>query len=153
MENNCRSFFLEDLKRKSKIIYLEQSTSFKNKLLLWAHQFDVFVWLDNNDYHQKYSSYDAVLAVGVNTSIHCDCRDAFDKLKEFQSGINDYIFGYLGYDLKNDLEDLTSNNNDGIDFSDLYFFQPKKIFCLKENTLEVKYLNKFKKYFKSHSSR
>ena len=73
MENNCRSFFLEDLKRKSKIIYLEQSTSFKNKLLLWAHQFDVFVWLDNNDYHQKYSSYDAVLAVGVNTSIHCDC--------------------------------------------------------------------------------
>ena len=49
----------------------------------------------------------------------------------------------LSYDLKNDLEDLSSNNFDGLGFSDLFFFQPKKIFFLKKGILEVKYLSEF----------
>ncbi|MCK5638901.1 MAG: anthranilate synthase component I family protein, partial [Flavobacteriaceae bacterium] len=128
------------MKRKSKTIHLEHPAVFKNKLLLWAQQFDIFVWLDSNDYHQKYSSFDAVLAVETNKTLACDCKNAFDKLKVFQGEINDYIFGYLGYDLKNDLENLSSNNIDELGFSDLYFFQPKKIFLIKENKLIIKYL-------------
>ena len=129
------------MKRKSKIIHLQQTTDFKNKLLKWAQQFETFVWMDSNDYHQKYNSYDALLAVGAQTYLTCDCKNAFDKLQDFQSNIKDYIFGYLGYDLKNDLENLNSRNYDGLGFSDLYFFQPKKIFFLKGNTLEIKYLS------------
>ncbi len=131
------------MKRTSKKIQINP-LDFKKKLLHWAQQFDVFVWLDSNNYHQKYSSYDAILAVGVHKKITCDCKNAFDKLKTFQEGANDYIFGYLGYDLKNDLEDLTSNNFDGLGFSDLNFFQPKKIFFLKKRILEVKYLSELK---------
>jgi len=129
------------VKRKSKIIHLQQTTDFKNKLLKWAQQFETFVWMDSNDYHQKYNSYDALLAVGAQTYLTCDCKNAFDKLQDFQSNIKDYIFGYLGYDLKNDLENLNSRNYDGLGFSDLYFFQPKKMFFLKGNTLEIKYLS------------
>ncbi len=131
------------MKRQSKKIVLKQPEKFKSQLLNWAQQFDVFIWLDSNNYHQKYSSYDVVLAVGVHQNITCDCSKAFDKLKVFQKNINDYIFGYLGYDLKNNMEDLSSNNYDGIGFSDLYFFQPKKIFFLKKGILEVKYLSEF----------
>ncbi|RZK10330.1 MAG: anthranilate synthase component I family protein, partial [Flavobacterium sp.] len=32
-------------------------------------------------------------------------------------------------------------NHDGLSFPDLYFFQPKKIFLLKDNQLEIQYLN------------
>ena len=32
-----------------------------------------------------------------------------------------------------DIEDLKSNNSDGLDFTDLYFFQPKRLFLLKGN--------------------
>src|SRR5690606_32451593 len=53
----------------------------------------------------------------------------------------DWIFGYLSYDLKNDVENLKSNNSDGLDFPDLYFFQPKKIFLFFEDYVEVQYLN------------
>ena len=54
----------------------------------------------------------------------------FEKLKEYQTYTNDWIFGYLTYDLKNDVEDLKSNNFDGLEFPDLYFFQPKKLFLI-----------------------
>jgi len=131
------------VKRISTKIQIQEPDKFKNQLLIWAQQFDVFIWLDSNDHQQKYSSYDAVLAVGVHEKITCDCKNAFEKLKIFQKKINDYIFGYLGYDLKNDLEDLSSNNPDGLGFSDLYFFQPKKIFLLNGDNLEIKYLSEF----------
>ena len=110
---------------------------FKEQLLLWSQQFDDVVWLDSNNYDQKYAKYDAILAVDAFTSVQTDYFDAFDKLKEYQSTTNDWIFGYLTYDLKNDREDLKSNNYDGLQFPDLYFFQPKKLFLLEGNKAAV----------------
>lgn len=114
---------------------------FKTKLLLWSQQFEDVVWLDSNNYEQSYSNYDAVLAVDAFTSIQTDFKDAFGKLKEYQSITKDWIFGYVTYDLKNDVEDLKSENFDGLQFPDLYFFQPKKLFFLKGNQVEILYLN------------
>ena len=103
----------------------------KAKLLAWSQQFDEVVWLDSNEYPQNYSSFEAVLAVDAQTNIKCDYQDVFIKLKEYKNNVNDYIFGYLSYDIKNDVEDLSSNNFDGLDFPELYFFQPKKLFFPK----------------------
>lgn len=108
--------------------------------MAWAQQFNDVVWLDSNHNGQRYASYDAVLAVDAFTSIKTDYHSAFDNLKEYQTLANDWIFGYLTYDLKNDVEALTSKNYDGLDFADLYFFQPKKLFLFKGNTIELKYL-------------
>ncbi len=112
----------------------------KEQLLQWSQQFDDVVWLDSNNYHQKHAKYDAVLAVDAFTSLQTDYHDAFDKLKEYQTVTKDWIFGYLSYDLKNDVEELHSNNFDRLVFPDLYFFQPKKLFLIKGNTLIIKYL-------------
>src|SRR5690606_1256466 len=84
--------------------------------------------------------YDMVLAVEAFTSIKTDYFDAFQKLNEYYHITKDWLFGYLSYDLKNDTEDLKSNNFDGLGFPDLFFFQPKKLFLLKENQLEIQYL-------------
>ena len=108
--------------------------------MAWSQQFDDVLWLDSNDYPQKESSYDAILAVDAFTSIKTDYFNAFEKLKEYQTVTNDWIFGYLTYDLKNDLEVLKSENFDGLHFPDLFFFQPKKLFLLKGNMLEIQYL-------------
>jgi para-aminobenzoate synthetase component 1 len=113
---------------------------FKQQLLLWAQQFWEVVFLDSNDYPQKYSSYDCVIAVDAFTSLKTDCHNAFEDLKQYQQTTNDWLFGYLSYDLKNDIEHLQSDNFNGLDFPDLFFFQPKKIFLLKGNTLEIQYL-------------
>ena len=114
---------------------------FKQQLLMWSQQFDEVVWLDSNDYNQKYASYDAVLAAEAFTVFQTDYYDAFNQFKEYQSSVNDWIFGYFSYDLKNDVEQLSSQNFDGLQFPELFFFQPKKLFFLKDHTLEVHYLN------------
>lgn len=114
---------------------------FKKQLLRWSAQFQEVVWLDSNNYKQQYSSYDAVLAVEAFTSIQTDYFDAFEQLHAFQSSTKDWLFGYLSYDLKNDTENLSSQNFDGLHFPELFFFQPKKIFLLKGDELEVQYLN------------
>ena len=127
--------------RDHKQITLRSVEAFKTQLLAWAQQFDDIVWLDSNQYLQPHSSYDSVLAVDAFTSIQTDSFNGFKKLNEYQSTTNDWIFGYLSYDLKNDSEPLKSQNFDGLDFPDLCFFQPKKLFLFQGNALTIKYLN------------
>ena len=114
--------------------------AFKKQLLQWSQQFREIVFLDSNDYNQKYSNYDLILAVDAFTSVETDYYNAFQDLYEYQSRTKDWLFGYLTYDLKNDIEKLSSNNFDGLSFPDLFFFQPKKLFLLKDTTLEIQYL-------------
>jgi para-aminobenzoate synthetase component 1 len=109
--------------------------------LIWSQQFDEVIWLDSNNYEQKYGSYDAILAVEAFTSIQTDYEDGFEKLKEYQTLVGDWIFGYLTYDLKNDVEPIDSNNSDRLEFPDLSFFQPKKLFLFKDDQIEIQYLN------------
>jgi para-aminobenzoate synthetase component 1 len=120
--------------------YISNPEQFKQQLLTWVQQFREVIFLDSNSYPQHYSSFDCLLAVDAFTSLKTDFHNAFDDLKQYQQTTKDWLFGYLSYDLKNDIEDLKSNNFDGLEFPDLFFFQPKKIFVLKGNQLEIQYL-------------
>lgn len=119
---------------------LENPKAFKEQLLFWADQFREVVYLDSNAYDQNHSSFDLVVAVEAFTAIKTDYHNAFDDLDQYQKQTKDWLFGYLSYDLKNDTEDLCSKNFDGLHFPDLFFFQPKKLFLLKGNQLELHYL-------------
>ena len=114
---------------------------FKQQLLFWSKQFREIIFLDSNDYPQDYSNYDCLFAVDAFTSIKTDYHNAFEDLKQYQQTTKDWLFGYLSYDLKNNTESLVSKNFDGLDFPDLFFFQPIKLFLLKGNQLEIQYLN------------
>ena len=130
--------------RTSIIKPIQNPTEFKKQLLNWSQQFREIVFLDSNSNYNrdsKYSSYDLVVAVDAFTAIKTDYTNAFEDLHQYQSITNDWLFGYLSYDLKNDIEDLKSKNFDGLHFPDLFFFQPKKLFFLKGNQLEIQYLN------------
>lgn len=120
--------------------HIANPEQFKHQLLSWSQQFREIVFLDSNSYPQEYSSFDCLLAVDAFTSLKTDFHNAFDDLKQYQSTTKDWLFGYLAYDLKNNVENLKSSNFDGLHFPDLFFFQPKKIFILKENKLEIQYL-------------
>lgn len=131
------------MQRTNYIFHQNNIAELKSQLLLWAQQFNVAVWLDSNNYHQKHSNFDAVLAVDSFSHIKSSYKNSFQQLKSYQTNTKDFIFGYLSYDLKNATENLSSNNFDGLDFPDLYFFQPKKLFFIKGNTIEVKYISNF----------
>ena len=114
---------------------------FKERLLKWSQQFYETIWLDSNSQIESYSSFDAILAVDALTVLQTDAQNAFENLKEYQSETKDWIFGYISYDLKNDVEKLASNNHDGLNFPELFFFQPKKIIQINGDVVEFNYLN------------
>jgi len=65
-----------------------------------------------------------------------DAKGSFSALKAFQNANKDWMMGYLSYDLKNDLEDLSSHNKDELEFPLLHFYIPKLIIHInKEHTI------------------
>ncbi|WP_298782103.1 anthranilate synthase component I family protein [uncultured Polaribacter sp.] len=128
------------MQRTNRTFSVDDIQEFKTQLLSWSQQFDTALWLDSNNYKQKYSSFNCALAIEEFTSIKTDYYNAFDKLKEYQTITKDYIFGYISYDVKNNVEQLSSNNYDNLDFADLYFFQPQKLIFINGNEIEFCYL-------------
>jgi len=108
--------------------------------LAWSRQFREIVWMDSNGYDDRYGRYDAVLAVDAFTAILTDDVTAFESLASYQGHHKDWIFGYMSYDVKNDIEALSSQNVDGLEFPDLFFFQPKKLFFIKDHQVQMMYL-------------
>lgn len=130
--------------RTNSIKKISDPSLFKEQISLWSQQFREVTILDSNSQsneNQLFKTYDFVVAVDAFTSIQTDFEKAFEDVYQYQSKSNDWLFGYLAYDLKNDVEHLQSQNFDGLGFPELYFFQPKKIFLLKDTTIEIQYLN------------
>ncbi len=111
-------------------------------LLYWAKEnYTSIVFLNSNQATgDPYSSgFDAILAVGARKHIcpHEDNIHAFSALKEFANQNKDWIFGFLSYDLKNQLENLKSENFDGIKMPLMHFFVPEIVFLFKKNEVNI----------------
>lgn len=129
------------MKRTEKTFSVKDIVEFKRRLLYWGESSFEFVFLEGNSYRNDYSfDCDAIAAAEAFTSIVTDEMQGFEKLKEFQKWTNDWIFGYLSFDLKNDVFDFKSSNSDSVKLPELFFFQPKKIFLFKDNTITFSYL-------------
>jgi para-aminobenzoate synthetase component 1 len=129
------------VKRYSKTFTATLTDTLRQQLLQWAQQYDEVAWLDSNEHVQTHGTYSAILAVDAFTALKTDADKAFEKLDEYQTITKDWLFGSLSYDLKNDVEALTSKNIDGLEFPQLYFFQPKKVFLFSQTAVTLSYLN------------
>lgn len=109
----------------------------KEQLLVWGNQFSTVAWLDSNAYAK--STNEGFLALDTLSHLETEYTNAFEQLSTYIDGIKDYAFGFLGYDLKNDVEKLSSNNIDETHFPDLYFFQPKKLIEIKKEGIVFRY--------------
>jgi len=130
------------LERKVLSLCIKDVERLKEQLLHWGQKHSSFVMLDSNKHRELYAEYDLVCAAIAHSEIKLELyRGAFEELENYKKEVSDWIFGYLTYDLKNDVENLSSSNFDGINFPCLHFFQPKVIFLLKDNKLELKFIN------------
>lgn len=115
----------------------------KLQLLHWSKQYSTTVVLDSNDYAHQKTKYDFILATDVHTVVHSQNQDALDSLQKHIHSNSDWLFGFLSYDLKNQLENLQSQNLDHLDFPELFFFQPKRLWIIKDNQVEAHYLSAY----------
>ena len=109
----------------------------KIQMLNWANRFNIFCLLDNHQYHFETPAFECLLAAGCKASVSANAGTAFEQLRLFSQQNPGWLFGHFGYDLKNELEELQSNNTDGIGFSDLHFFVPQIVVELSANQLTI----------------
>lgn len=89
-------------------------------MLNWGNQFNICCFLDNHLYNSSHHSIECVLAAGV---LHAHAALPVNNN-------DDWLFGHFAYDLKNEIEKLSSSNPDGVKFPDIFFFQPKYVIQL-----------------------
>lgn len=113
---------------------------FKKCLYAYANCFETAVCLDSNSNKAacNYNRYEMLAGIGAKTTLKLEnTAGTFEQLKQFQTQHNDWLLGYLGYDLKNGLEKLSSENTDGLGFPSLFFFVPQQVVLLKGNEVEI----------------
>ncbi|HOV45038.1 MAG: anthranilate synthase component I family protein [Ferruginibacter sp.] len=118
-------------------IFITDIGGFKLKLLNWANRFSIFCFLDNNGYPSQNKEFDYLLAAGATRNLHLTAENPFQQLKDFFNEKPGWLFGHLGYDLKNSLENLVTRHPPFINFGIGYFFEPEIIVKVSGNKVQV----------------
>lgn len=110
---------------------------FRQKALQWAGENDSACCLLSNEFADPYSKFDTLIAVGIKAEIKTIIPQAFEKLEKFRQDHPGWITGFFTYDLKNEIENLTSKNPDHLHFPELYFFVPEYLIVVNGNQVEI----------------
>lgn len=119
------------------IIQVTDVSIFKQKALAWAATFDTACYLDSNSFNDPYGKFDTVIAIGAKAALTAYAGNAFAQLSAFRDNNPGFITGFFGYDLKNETENLQSQNPDYLNLPDLYFFAPEILISIKGNKVEI----------------
>lgn len=111
-------------------------------MLNWGNQFNICCLLDNNNYPSACHQYEALLAADAIDVLELPAGKAFDALLHFHQTQQDWLFGHLAYDLKNEtIPGLRSDNHDGIGFPDMSFFRPRIVMFLRQQQVHIGGIN------------
>ena len=105
-----------------KFIVYDIPDDFKEKLFCFAERFSRFCILESNDW--KGSENEMIVALDYADEIFVQ-KGSFETLKYFSEKKKDWLFGFITYET-----------------IPLHFFQPKYIFILKKNKIEIGFLSK-----------
>lgn len=104
------------------------------QLLAWANQFTYFHLQYPAKFAYPYGEFKKTLAVS-NHHLHFG-NQPFDDLRNYYDK-KTMFFGYLGYDLKNHIEKLSSNKPQSIHMPDIHFFEPELLLEFEEEKLVI----------------
>jgi para-aminobenzoate synthetase component 1 len=106
-------------------------------MLNWLGRFNICCFLDNHQYAISPNAVECVAAAGVFSAMHPTLNHNMDAIERFTSLQQDWIFGHLGYDLKNEIEGLQSTHDDHIGFPEAFLFVPQFVILLNEGAVEI----------------
>lgn len=126
-------FYLALLVLPAKRFHFQDPALFE-KLLAWADSFPYACYLNPNGYTYPQQPSAHVLAVGRN-AVSSELL-VFDQLKSKPTG--KWWFGYLGYDLKNELEALPEPNSLSLGLPDAFFFEPEILVFPEKSSILIR---------------
>ena len=122
--------------RKEVFFKIDSSEEFRQKALVWATSFNTFLYLSGNNHQNKFGVFPDLLAADA-VSNFSSTVNTFEQLYNNSTEKKDFLFGHLCYDLKNEIEDLSSNHKDHLNFPLCYFFQPKHIIYFQNDGVTI----------------
>ncbi len=105
-----------------------------------SKRFEHFCLLESNNYDiYPYSNFGFFVAIdSLDHIVGKPSKEFIDELGGFHAKHQDWLFGYLSYELKNQIEpQLYSNNLDGVSCPLGHFFVPKFLFRFYKGQLEL----------------
>lgn len=124
--------------QKNTVFPVNDFREIKEKVLNWAQQFNTFCFLDNHQYQIAPHTLECILGAGTRRKISANTSDnVFARLQRFIDEKPTWLFGHLGYDLRNKHDLAIVDHPDHIQFPDLFFFEPEIIIRLNENEMII----------------
>ena len=134
--------------RQTAFFPLDDLVFWKKQLLHWAAGHELAVYLDSNGYSTRRvirrhpvttNAWECLVAAGAASILEVNAGQAFKQLSSLRYDKigKDWLFGFFGYDLKNETERLSSQHFDGIGLPDLGFFQPETVVGIRGNQIEI----------------
>ncbi len=126
---------------QTSVFTLKNAANFKQKALAWAiNHAKIVCCLDNNGYTSGLvpTEFECLLAIGAEAEIfNASDKTSFQQLQVFHDKRQNWLFGFLTYDLKNEIEKLASNHFDGLGFPDMHFFEPQILLKISTKNVEI----------------
>lgn len=127
--------------RKSAVFPAGDITLLKKKMLRWAESISPCVFIDHNNYRHFHPDIECLLAAGALASITPRNGSVFPTLQSFYDEQQDWLFGYLSYELKNetapDAVPVNPSLTDHTGFPEAHFFRPQHLLQITRDEIIV----------------
>jgi para-aminobenzoate synthetase component 1 len=98
----------------------------KKRMLHWANQYGILLFLDSNRYTHTDGRYECLCAADAVEWLPLqDADDPLTSLQTWHETQQDWLFGHICYDFKNQLETLTSRHKASSGFATIQYFRPR----------------------------
>ena len=121
------------MNRKEKVFKVENIHDFKDKLLFFSKSKENVILLDSNN---KKNDYEFIFSYGKISELK-SFDNSLDKLDNYIKLVDDWIFGFVSYDLKDEIEGFSSKNLKYFDVPNLSFFQPSTVWAVSYTHLTL----------------
>lgn len=124
---------------------LDNKTEFVEKMIFFTKEFSHSCILHSNSSNlnspKKYYQFDLLCAFDSIQNLYSS-KNSLRKLQSLHNKKNDWLFGYISYDLKNEIFNIKSDNIRTFDNDNINFFIPKHVIIIKGNNLIIESIEK-----------
>jgi len=108
------------------------------QLLQFSKKFRYLTLFHSNQYPDPYGKYEVLAGFGAYRLFAAE-HNVFKELKDFYENSPSWLFGHFGYDLKNQLEDLSSRKIPKFNFPDIFFYEPAYLVFKKRGAESIEF--------------
>jgi len=119
---------------------VDNPNEFEKKIIFFSKDYSQYCLLNSNSskYNAptKYYQYDMICAIDSIKNLNSN-QASLENLRAFHKKEKDWAFGYISYDLKNEIFKIRSENIDIFKNHNISFFIPRHVFLLKGKKLII----------------